>query len=128
MNLTMSKPTMKVVIIACKKIRSQGLCPGDAKCMIAAMRGEGKFAQYKDRDIRIIGIIDCGDCPGTRVGASLTWLKPVLDSLGEKPDAVFIGTCIMKMCKYKDEIIERVKKICQVPVIEGTHEYAIPFP
>ncbi len=124
----MSKPLFKVVIIACKKIRAQGLCPGDAKCLIAAMRGEGKFAEFKDKDIRVIAIIDCGECPGTRVPASLGVLKPVLDALGEKPDAVFLGTCIARLCKYKDEIIERVKKVCQVPVIEGTHEYPLKFP
>ncbi|NPA70425.1 MAG: CGGC domain-containing protein [Crenarchaeota archaeon] len=125
----MSKPdVVKVVIIACKKIREQGLCPGDAKCLIASMRKEGKFAQFGDKEVRVIAIVDCGECPGTRVGAVLTWLKPVLDKLGEKPDAVMVGTCIMRMCKYKDEILERLKKICQVPVIEGTHEYAAPFP
>ncbi len=122
-----SKP-LRIAIVACRKAREQNLCPGDAKCLVAFMRKEGKFAELKDKSAMIVGIIDCGDCPGTRVGPSLGLLKMHLDSLGEKIDAIYVGTCVVRLCPYKDDLVARIKKIAQVPVIEGTHEYPLTIP
>jgi len=122
-----SKP-LRIAIVACRKAREQNLCPGDAKCLVAFMRKEGKFAELKDKNAVIVGIIDCGDCPGTRAGVALGLLKMHLDSLGEKIDAIYIGTCVVRLCPHKDEIVARIKKIAEVPVIEGTHEYQLRIP
>lgn len=117
---------IRIAIIACRRAREQNLCPGDAKCLIASMRREGEFERYKDKDIQVVGIIDCGDCPGTRVPASLSLLKMHLDSLKETVDVIHIGTCVMALCKYKDDLVKIVKEKAGVEVVEGTHKYVKP--
>ncbi len=115
--------TVRIAILSCKKVREQNLCPGDAKCLVAFMRREGEFERYKDKDAAIVGIIDCGDCPGTRVVPSLGLLKMHLSSLKENVDVIHIGTCVMAVCPNKDTIIEILKKKAGVEVVEGTHKY-----
>ncbi|RLI85145.1 MAG: CGGC domain-containing protein [Archaeoglobales archaeon] len=114
---------MKIVIVSCKKVREQNICPGDAKCMVALMRREGEFERYKDKDAAIVGIVDCGDCPGTRVIPNLGVLKLQLASLNETVDVVHLGTCVVSVCPYKDDIVEALKKKAGVEVVEGTHKY-----
>ncbi|MBO8143294.1 MAG: CGGC domain-containing protein [Thermodesulfobacterium sp.] len=118
----------KVVIVKCQMISNQNLCPGDAKCMVAFMRREGEFERYKNEDAHIIGIVDCGGCEGNknRVVCSLALLKLQLAALKEKPDVVHVGTCIMKFCKRKDDLIAAIKEKAGVEVVEGTHSYAPP--
>ncbi len=118
----------RVAILKCKMISEQNLCPGDAKCLVAFSRKEGEFERYKGEDVAIVGIMDCGGCEGqkNRVICSLALLKMHLGALKENVDALHIGTCIMKFCKRKDDIIAAVKEKAGVEVIEGTHPYAPP--
>lgn len=117
-----------IVIIKCKMISEQNLCPGDAKCLVAFARKEGEFARYKDQDAQIVGIMDCGGCEGNknRVICSMALLNMHFKSLNQKADVVHVGTCIMKFCKRKDDLIEAIKEKAGVEVIEGTHPYAPP--
>ncbi|QER41209.1 CGGC domain-containing protein [Thermodesulfobacterium sp. TA1] len=116
----------KIVLVKCKMIADQNLCPGDAKCFVALGRKEGEFARYKDEEAQIVGIVDCGGCEGNknRVICSLMLLKIQLNALKEKVDSVHVGTCIMKFCKRKDDLISAIKEKAGVEVIEGTHPYA----
>ena len=118
----------KIVLVKCQMISNQNLDPGDAKCLVACMRREGEFARYKDEDAYIIGIVDCGGCEGNknRVIPSLALLKLQLAALNEKPDVIHIGTCIMKFCKRKDDLIAAIKEKAGVEVVEGTHSYGLP--
>jgi predicted metal-binding protein len=118
----------KIVLVKCNMISSQNLCPGDARCLVAFMRKEGEFERYKNDDAHIIGIMDCGGCEGNanRVVCSLALLKLQLAAFNEKPDVVHIGTCIMKFCKRKDDLIAAIKEKAGVEVIEGTHPYTPP--
>uniref|UniRef100_A0A7C4EPH1 CGGC domain-containing protein n=1 Tax=Thermodesulfovibrio aggregans TaxID=86166 RepID=A0A7C4EPH1_9BACT len=118
----------KIVILKCTMISDQNLCPGDAKCLVAFSRKEGEFERYKNDDAAIVGIMNCGGCEGnkTRVICSLALLKMHLSALKENVDAVHIGTCIMKFCSRKDDIVAAVKEKAGVEVIEGSHPYAPP--
>jgi len=118
----------KIAILACKMIRSQNLCPADAKCLVALHRKDGEFERYKDEDVSILGIMDCGGCEGnkTRAVCSLVLFKTQLAALKENIDALHIGTCMMKFCPRKDDIIAAVKEKAGIEVIEGTHKYAPP--
>ena len=118
--------TKRILIVACKRIRQQNLCPADSKCLVAMMRREGEFERYKGEDAAIVGIIECGDCPGGRVPASLAISKMQLAALNETVDVVHIGTCIMLMCKYKDDLVNLIKEKAGVEVVEGTHKYVTP--
>ncbi len=118
----------KIALIACNMIRSGNLCPGDAKCLVAMSRKEGEFKRYENEDAHIVGIVDCGGCEGNknRVVPSMAVLKMHLTALNEQVDAVHLGTCIMKFCKRKDDLLEAVKEKAGVEVIEGTHAYIPP--
>lgn len=116
----------KIAILSCKMIRGQNLCPADAKCFTAIHRKEGEFERYKNDNVVLIGIMDCGGCNGTRVIPSLGLLKMQLAALKENIDTLHIGTCIIKLCPQKDEIIKSVKEKAGIEVIEGTHKYAPP--
>ncbi len=118
----------RVAILACKMIREQNLCPGDAKCLVALSRKEGEFERYKGEDVAVVGIMDCGGCEGqkNRAICSLALLKMHLSTLKENVDALHIGTCIMKFCKKKEDIIAAVREKAGVEVVEGTHPYAPP--
>jgi predicted metal-binding protein len=114
-----------IAILACTMIREQNLCPGDAKCLVAFMRKEGEFKRYKNEDAAIVGIMNCGGCEGNknRAVCSLALLKSQLADLGENIDVLHIGTCIMKFCPRKEDIISAVKEKAGIEVIEGTHKY-----
>ena len=118
----------KIALVSCHMIRSNNMCPGDAKCFIALSRKEGEFKRYEDEGAEISGIMECGGCEGNknRVICSLALLKMQLAAMNETIDAVHIGTCIMKFCKRKDDLIEAVKAKAGVEVVEGTHPYAPP--
>lgn len=116
----------KVAILACTQIRRRNICPGDVKCLVAAHKKEGEFERYKEDGVVILGIVDCGGCEGqrNRAVASLATIKGPLTALNEQLDALHIGTCIMKFCPRKDDILQAVKEKAGIEVIEGTHPYA----
>jgi predicted metal-binding protein len=118
----------KIVIVRCKMLYDQNLCPGDAKCFVAFNRKEGEFARYKDEGAEIVGIVDCAGCEGNknRVLGHLAILKLQLKALGEKVDVIHIGSCIMKFCPKKEDLIAAIKEKAGVEVIEGTHPYSPP--
>jgi predicted metal-binding protein len=113
----------QIVIVACHKMRAQNFCPGDTKCFIAFQRKEGEFERYKDEDASIVAIVECGECPGTRVVPSLGLLKMQLTTFNESVDVVHIGTCISLLCPNKEEILKKLQDKAGVEVIEGTHKY-----
>ncbi len=115
----------KIAIVSCQMIRDKNLCPADAKCLVAFNRKDGEFARYKDEDAEIVGIVECGDCEGNknRVLLSLGLLKMQLSALNESVDAIHLGTCIMKFCKKKDDLLGAMKEKAGVEIVEGTHQY-----
>ncbi len=116
---------VKVIIVACESIRQRGLCPGDAKCLLAAKRKHGQFQNYEE-EVEIVGIVDCGGCPGDRVLCPLAILKMQLSALNASAEKIHVGTCIMKFCPNKDKIIQILKEKSGLEVIEGTHTYGGP--
>jgi predicted metal-binding protein len=117
-----------IALLSCNMIRSNNLCPGDSKCFVAMNRKEGEFKRYAEEGAQIVGIVDCGGCEGNknRIVCSMAMLKMQLAALNEHVDAVHIGTCIMKFCKRKDDLIAAVKDKAGVEVVEGSHPYAPP--
>jgi predicted metal-binding protein len=115
----------KIALVSCQMIRGKNLCPADVKCLVAFNRKEGEFERYKGEDPAIVGIVECGDCEGNknRVLLSLGLLKMQLEALDETVDALHIGTCVMKFCKKKDDLLAAIKEKAGVEIIEGTHQY-----
>jgi len=112
----------KVLIVGCKKAMDD-VCIGCSRCLVGFNRREGEFAAYKDQDAEVMGLINCGDCPGativTRLAQVNLWNKP----MGEKVTKVHVAPCITDHCPYKDTIIKKIKAKSGVEVIEGTHPY-----
>lgn len=118
----------KIAIIACKMIRNQNLCPGDVRCLVAFNRKEGEFERYKDSGAQLLGIIDCAGCEGnkTRVIPAMALLKMQLAAFNETLDAIHVGTCMMKFCPRRDDLLSAIKEKAGIEVIEGTHTYTPP--
>ncbi len=112
----------KILIVGCKKAMDD-VCIACSRCHVAFNRREGHFETYKNSDAEILGILNCGDCPGativTRLAQISLWNKP----MNEKVTKVHIAPCITDHCPYKETIIAKIKAKAGVQVIEGTHEY-----
>ncbi|MBW1776856.1 MAG: CGGC domain-containing protein [Deltaproteobacteria bacterium] len=112
----------KILIVGCKRAMDD-VCIGCSRCMVGFNRREGAFARYKDQDTELVGLLNCGDCPGativTRLAQVNLWNKP----LEEKVTKVHVGPCITDHCPYKETILNKIKAKAGVEVIEGTHPY-----
>ncbi|HID43517.1 MAG TPA: CGGC domain-containing protein [Archaeoglobaceae archaeon] len=118
--------TKKIALVACKRVRQQNICFGDARCLVALMRREEEFERYKGEDASIVGIVECGECHGERAPLQLASLRGVLASLGETADIIHTGTCISAFCRHKDELMNYIKNKVDIEVVDGGHRYAPP--
>lgn len=112
----------KVLIVGCKKAMDD-VCIGCSRCMVGFNRREGEFARYGDQDAELIGLLNCGDCPGATVVTRLAQMKLWNDPMGEKPTKIHVGPCIMGHCPHKDVIVGKIKAKSAIEVIEGAHPY-----
>lgn len=55
--------TKRVGIIICDRYRS---CAA-GKCLRAMRRREGAFAAYRDCEVELVGLTNCGGCPGGNI-------------------------------------------------------------
>jgi predicted metal-binding protein len=112
----------KILIVGCKRAMDD-VCIGCSRCMVGFNRREGEFERYKGKDAHLMGLINCGDCPGativTRLAQVNLWNKP----LGETVTKIHIGPCIADHCPYKDTLIKKIRAKAGIEVIEGAHPY-----
>lgn len=112
----------KILVIGCKKAMDD-VCIGCSRCMVAFNRREGEFSRYKDVDAELVGLLNCGDCPGAAIVPRLAqinlWNKP----LDEKVTKVHVAVCIVDHCPYKETLIAKIQKKAGVEVILGSHPY-----
>ena len=52
-----------VAILYCKKIQDHS-CIACAKCHKGMAERHGEFSRYGEDELQLIGMTDCGDCPG----------------------------------------------------------------
>jgi predicted metal-binding protein len=111
----------KILIIGCKRAMDD-VCIGCSRCMVGFNRRAGEFERY-DQDAELMGMLNCGDCPGsaivTRLAQANLWNKP----MNEKPTKVHIAPCITEHCPHRETIMAKIKAKAGVEVIEGTHPY-----
>ncbi len=110
----------KVLIVGCKRAMDD-VCIACSRCLVAFNRREGEFSQYEDAEI--LGLLNCGDCPGAAIVPRLAQVKLWNAHMEEKPTVVHIATCIMDHCPHKDVLISKIKATVGVPVVEGSHPY-----
>ena len=56
----------KILIVGCKRAMDD-VCIGCSRCLVGFNRREGDFARYKDQDAEVMGLLNCGDCPGATI-------------------------------------------------------------
>ncbi len=112
----------KILVVGCRKAMDD-VCIGCSRCLVAFNRREGEFERYDQENAQIIGLLNCGDCPGVAIVPRLAqmslWNKP----MDEKVTKVHIAVCIVDHCPYKDSIIEKIRAKSGVDVVLGTHPY-----
>ena len=113
---------MNVAVMGCKNIKDE-TCIGCQRCLTGFDRKEGEFARYKDMDAQVMGLINCGDCPGATIVTRLAQVNLWNAHMNEKPTKVHIAPCITDHCPHKETIINKIKAKAGIEVIEGTHPY-----
>jgi len=112
----------KILIVGCKK-GMDDVCIGCSRCLVGFNRREGEFERYKDQEAEVMGLLNCGDCPGATIVTRLAQVKLWNAPMNEKPTKVHIAACLVDHCPYKDTIVGKIKAKAGVEVIEGTHPY-----
>jgi predicted metal-binding protein len=112
----------KVLIVGCKKAMDD-VCIGCSRCLVGFNRREGEFERYKDNDAQLMGLLNCGDCPGATIVTRLAQVKLWNAPMNEKPTAVHVAPCVVDHCPYAETIVKKIKAKSGVPVYEGTHPY-----
>jgi len=111
-----------ILIVGCKKAMDD-VCIGCSRCMVAFNRRQGAFERYKDKDAQLVGLLNCGDCPGativTRLAQINLWNKP----MAEKVTKIHVAPCIIDHCPHKETLLAKIKAKAGVDVIEGCHPY-----
>ena len=121
------KNKTKVAIIGCKRVQDQ-LCIACAKCLKALSERDGEFARYKDDDLELIALGDCGDCLGLFM-PKVTLMNQIVDYIGRDYDIIHLGTCVVKAKKTSqcpldfDQLTKLVKENFGKELVVGTHDY-----
>jgi len=112
----------KILIIGCKRAMDD-VCIGCSRCLVGFNRKAGSFSRYEGQDVELMGLLNCGDCPGAAIVPRLAqvslWNKP----LDEQVTKVHIAPCIMDHCPHSEILVKKIKAKAGVEVVEGTHPY-----
>ncbi|SDN57697.1 Predicted metal-binding protein [Desulfonauticus submarinus] len=110
----------KILILGCKMAMND-VCIGCSRCLVAFNRREGEFARY-GKDAEIVGLLNCGGCPGSVIVTRLVQLKLWNMPLKEQITKIHIAFC-MNNCPYKDELVKKIQAKAGIEVVMGTHPY-----
>jgi predicted metal-binding protein len=111
----------KILIVGCKLAMNE-VCIGCSRCLVAFNRREAKFEDYPE-DAQVLGLLSCGDCPGSTIVTRLAQMKLWNAPMKEMPTRLHIGPCITDHCPYAADIVKKIKAKAGIEVIEGTHNY-----
>ncbi|HBR21241.1 MAG TPA: metal-binding protein [Nitrospiraceae bacterium] len=118
----------RIAVIACKNIKGTSCVGGCLKCFKGVTEKAGEYERWKDYEIEVIGIDDCGGCPGV-VMAKVKLLMDMCELYDRDVDAIHLGTCIKvatQTAKCPIDVEDLEKKIeikFGIEVILGTHPY-----
>lgn len=117
----------KIAILGCAKIQEKS-CVTCSKCLKALNTREGAFAAYKDEEVQLVALGNCGDCPGV-IMPKIGLMKTILGTLGQDFDVLYLGTCVKKAVETAacplniEKVTMMVKGAMGKEVKAGTHEY-----
>lgn len=117
----------RIALLSCKKIKDV-TCVGCMKCFKAIKLREGEFRRYKDEEIEVVCLADCGDCPGLVV-PKVGLILDVGKVYEREIDVIYLGSCIVGATQTAecpidlDELKVRLEGKFGKPVIIGTHPW-----
>ena len=118
----------RIAIMACKNIKGISCVGGCIKCFKGMAEKAGEYERWKDYELEVISMDDCGGCPGV-VMPKIALLMDMGKLYDRDIDAVHLGTCIMKAtqtakCPIDIESLKtKIENVFQKEVIFGTHPY-----
>ncbi len=112
----------KILIVGCKNTMDD-VCIGCSRCLVAFNRREGFFERYKDMEAEVMGILNCGGCPGASIVPRLLQVKLWNLPQNEQPTKIHIGPCLADNCPHYDDLVTKIHAKAGIEVIEGTHPY-----
>lgn len=112
----------KILIVGCKRAMDD-VCIGCSRCMVGFNRREGEFSRYAAGKAELIGLLNCGDCPGAAIVTRLAQVKLWNAPMGETVTKIHLGPCITDHCPYKDTLLSKIQAKAGVEVVEGAHPY-----
>jgi predicted metal-binding protein len=115
----------KIAVLYCKKVKDHS-CIACAKCYKGMREKNGEYGRHDT--IEVVGMTDCGDCPGLVV-PRVKVLTETAKNLGEKIDVLHLGTCVKLAMETAqcpivfDDVKPILEKKFGVEVVLGTHAY-----
>ncbi len=115
----------RVAVLYCKRVKDHS-CIACAKCFKGMTEKNGEYARHDT--IELVGMTDCGDCPGLVV-PRVKLLTETAKNLERKIDAIHLGTCVKLAmetagCPIEfDDLKVTLEKKFGAQVILGTHSY-----
>lgn len=121
------KKVAKIAILGCKRIQDQ-LCVACAKCLKAMDLREGEFSRYENQKVELVGLGDCGDCPGL-IMPKITLMNEVIAAIHRDYEVIHLGTCVLKAklagkCPLDlDALASLIPAKFEKEFVVGTHPY-----
>jgi predicted metal-binding protein len=109
----------RFVLLGCKN-NMDTACIGCSPCLAALNKRGGGFTPYNNTDVELVGMVSCGGCPGTAAIPRLYSLA-LWTSQFEKPTKIYLGPCIIKSCPYGEKLIDKVRAMAGIEVVNGSH-------
>jgi predicted metal-binding protein len=124
----MAKEKKRIAIIACKNIKGVSCVGGCLKCFKGIAERAGEYERWKDYDVEVIGMDDCGGCPGVII-PKVKLLVEMCKLFERDVDAIHLGTCIKVATQTAhcpidvEDLKEKIESKFNKEVILGTHPY-----
>jgi predicted metal-binding protein len=112
----------RLLVVGCKKTIDV-VCVGCSRCLVSFNRREGHFRRYADSEAELIGVLSCGDCPGSTLIPRLALMKLWNAPLDAMPTRIHVAPCLVNLCPHAESIIDRMEVRCGIEIIVGTHPY-----
>lgn len=115
----------RIAVLYCKRIKDHS-CVACAKCFKGMAEKNGEYARHDE--IELVGMTDCGDCPGLTV-PRVKLLSEVAKNLDRPIDVIHLGTCVKLAMETADCPIDyddlkvTLENKFGVEVVLGTHTY-----
>jgi predicted metal-binding protein len=114
-----------VAVLYCKKVKDHS-CIACAKCYKGMAEKNGEYARHDT--IELVGMTDCGDCPGLSV-PRVKLLNELTQNIGRPIDVLHFGTCVKlametAQCPIDfDAMKATLESKFGIEVVLGTHAY-----